>query len=188
MTAIPASYARSAAPVVAINCGAATIARIDCAQCGAHDEWRIAGRRPPSTILPKHFANQGWRLGKRPICPACAKATKHKEPAMKAAPSTPATPPTPDARAQRRDAHALIELTFDIAKGAFKDGYSDARIATETGVAEKWVKQRREDEFGPLKRPDEITELREQLADAEKSVAALKARFDALCIKQGWAA
>lgn len=160
-------------------------ARLECAQCGARQEWSVNQKLPSSDIVRKHFKTRGWSLAKRVKCPACS--NQRKEPRAVST-VTPIKSPAPDPRAQRRDAHALIELYFDIPGGRYKEGYSDERIAKETGIAPAWVKQRREDEFGPLKQPDELADMRAQLAEAEKAVAEIKARFDKLCVKQGWAA
>lgn len=96
--------------------------------------------------------------------------------------------PTFDAKAARREAHELIAMTFNIPTGQYSDGYSDERIAKETGIGVDWVKQRREDEFGPLKEPDELTAMRKQLADAAAKVESIKSQFDQLCAAKGWAA
>lgn len=91
-------------------------------------------------------------------------------------------------KAKRREAHTAIELYFDIAKGAYREGYSDERIAQDTGLSVDWVAKRREEEFGPLKEPDELAELRRHLVSAAETVAAIEARFNKLCLAKGWAA
>lgn len=96
--------------------------------------------------------------------------------------------PTPDARAQRREAHGLIELSFDIGKGCYKEGYSDERIANETGAALAWVKQRREEEFGPLKQPAEIAELHAEIEAIAARLDAARIKLGDLVAKNGWAA
>jgi len=96
--------------------------------------------------------------------------------------------PSLDARAARREAHDLIAITFDIPSGQYRDEYSDERIAKETGVSVEWVKQRRDDEFGPMKEPGEIALMRKELADALVAVNAIKARFDKFAATKGWAA
>lgn len=102
--------------------------------------------------------------------------------------------PSFDARAARREAHDLIAITFDIAAGQYRDEYSDQRIAKETGVSLDWVKQRREEEFGPLKEPQEFRELRDQIAAMNERIAslvneatALDGKLKGMAKSAGWA-
>ena len=94
--------------------------------------------------------------------------------------------PTLDAKAARREAHDRIAIYFDIASGQYGEGYSDQKIADETGVSVAWVKQRREEEFGPIKEPTEIAAMRGDLAKLISHVDELRQRLDALVKKNGW--
>ena len=94
--------------------------------------------------------------------------------------------PTPDAKAARREAHDRIAIYFDIASGQYSEGYTDQKIAEETGVSLAWVKQRREDEFGPIKEPTEIAAMRADLAKLISHADELRQRLDALARKHGW--
>lgn len=195
-----ASYAKKIEPLTLMSSPGAQIARAECAQCSAHTDWRVA-KLPPPDILRRHFTERGWRLDRRTQCPACAARKKErpmatvttiKPNAVSAAPAP--SGPTPDAKAARREAHDRIAIFYDLASGRYKDGYSDQRIAEETGVAVAWVKSRREEEFGPLKEPEEIRELREELAALDFQQNNLLARFkdinarlDAFCKANGFA-
>lgn len=178
------AYVTSARPVEI--CG--KTARLECGQCGGHEDWKL-DKLPPPNILHKHFATRGWQLRKRIICPSCA---SRKDKPMTATPKPPlaivATETADAIKAKRREAHTAIELYFDIAKGAYREGYSDERIAQDTGLSVDWVAKRREEEFGPLKEPDELAELRRHLVSAAETVAAIEARFNKLCLAKGWAA
>lgn len=171
----------------------AMVAHIECFQCGAHDRWRLTVLPEPD-IIRRHFSIRGWSIKRKAICPQC-KSKKDAKPmnnVAKIEPKTAPQLPSPDARAQRREAHGLIELSFDIGKGCYQEGYSDARIASETGASLAWVKQRREEEFGPLKQPDEIAQLRAEIetiaADFTARVEAVGGKLTALIAKNGWAA
>lgn len=186
--AVSLDYSRQIGPIEVVSGIGAELARIECAQCGSLDEWRIAGRRPPPEVVQRHFTARGWGLRKRPLCPQCS---SKKEIPMTAK-VTPIVAPAPvivstDVKAQRRDAHALIELTFDIATGAYREGYSDHRISKETGISENWVAKRREEEFGPLKVPDEIGELRRAITSAASEVGKLTTQLNDLIRRNGWA-
>lgn len=166
----------------------AMIAHIECAQCGAHDRWRLSALPEPD-IIRRHFSVRGWSIKRKPTCPQC-KIKKEAKPVnniAKIEPKPAVQLPTPDARAQRREAHGLIELSFDIGKGCYKEGYSDAKIAAETGASLAWVKQRREEEFGPLKQPDEIAQLRADIETIAAQLATARGKLSALIAKNGWA-
>lgn len=180
-------FIRDCLPVELITKCGAELARVECAQCGIHTEWHYPARMPPEGIK-RHFTSTGWALRNRSTCPACIKRKKEQKPMVTVAQIKSAPAPSFDAKAARRDAHELIAITFDIPTGQYRDEYSDERIAKETGVSIEWVKQRREDEFGPMKEPDELAQMRKQLADAAEAVAEIKARFEKLCTTKGWAA
>lgn len=180
------NYARQIAPVVALSgAGGRTTFRLGCDQCGGKDEWTVAGNIPPNEIPPKHFRQKGWLIAKRVTCPACRKP---KEKIMAAVtPIKPPPAPSADVRELRREAHALIELTFDIAAGCYKDGYSDERIANESGMPVSWVSKRREDEFGPLKVPAEFLEVKAEASELASAIGKLQAKLDAMVKRNGWA-
>lgn len=165
----------------------AMVAHIECVQCGAHDRWRLSALPEPN-IIRRHFSVRGWSTKRKAICPNCKskKETKPVKTPAKPEAAAPAQIPTPDARAQRREAHGLIELSFDIGKGCYKEGYSDARIASETGATLAWVKRRREEEFGPLKQPDEIVQFREEIEAVARQLAGLSNKLATLTAKNGW--
>lgn len=183
-----ANYIRLSKPVQIIG----KKARVECDQCGGHEDWNLDARPPPE-ILKKHFTTKGWDFGRRTRCPSCT-AKKEKK-AMATVTQIKAEPaPSLDARAARREAHDLIAITFDIAAGQYRDEYSDQRIAKETGVSLDWVKQRREEEFGPLKEPQEFRELRDQIAAMNERIAslvneatALDGKLKGMAKSAGWA-
>lgn len=90
------------------------------------------------------------------------------------------------AKQARRDAHSMLELYFDINNGCFRDGYSDKRIADETGASEIWVVKRREEEFGVLGAPPEIQEMRLEVISLGREIAKLSERLDATYKRNGW--
>ena len=182
-----AKFVRDCAPIEILTKGGAQVARIECVQCGSRCEWQYPTRMPPEGIK-KYFNAHGWSLRNRTTCPDCMKSKKERKQMATVTPINPDPTPSFDAKAARREAHDLIAITFDISAGQYKDDYSDQRIAIETGVAVDWVKQRREDDFGPLKEPGELSVMRKELAEVEAVVAAIKVRFDKLSASKGWAA
>jgi hypothetical protein len=158
--------------------------RAECLECGSHEAFEFSQSVGPRTAS-KHVLNKGWRIN-RMACPDCFKNHGHNKKDLKVTqPNQPKAPDT-DIRQQRRDAHALIEMSFDISAGYYKDGYSDEKIADETGISKDWVAKRREEEFGQLKEPSELCSLREELKGSVAAIDAITKRLAALCIKNGW--
>lgn len=148
-------FIRDCQPVELLTKGGVEFARALCSQCGAHTEWAFPTRMPPEGIK-RHFIQTGWLLRNRVTCPDCTTNKKEKKPMATPPQKNTEIAPSFDAKAARRDAHDLIAISFDIQSGQYRDDYSDDRIAKETGLSVEWVKQRREDEFGPLKEPCEL--------------------------------
>lgn len=186
MVAPNPSYIRQAAPVELLNRSGRVVARIECSQCGAHDEWTIAGGTPPPEMLPKHFTQKGWNLRKRPICPLCNSPQKKENTMSNVAPITPDITPTPSARAARAEAVTAIVSYFNVAEGRYDDGWSDARIAKETGLPEDWVAKRRNEDFGPIKEPKEFAELRAEAKSLASEIGKLQAKLEAMVKRNQW--
>lgn len=79
--------------------------------------------------------------------------------------STPSV--TPVTVAAMRKVFALLEDYFDASNGIYKNGYSDKKIATETGLSVEAVKKYRVDGFGKLQAPSELITLRQQIDELE---------------------
>ncbi len=181
------AYLRAAAPVEATISAGRFVARVECAQCGARDEWVVANKAPPADILAKHFTNKGWSIRKRPICPDCISQAKKETAMSNVAPIKPDPLPSDAVKAARREATEKLLFHFDTAKGCFEEGWSDARIAKETGMPEAWVTKRREEDFGPLKEPGEFAEVRAEAKALASEIGKLQAKLDAMAKRNGWA-
>lgn len=205
-------YLAACKPAEILSKQGGVVARLECKCCGTHEEWGLA-KVPPPDIIHKHFKTKGWEVTKRPTCPICQSSKKRKPAMTKPSTVTPISSavtvaPSVDAKAARREAHDRIAIYFNIEKGAYSDGYSDMRIAEETGVAVAWVKQRREEEFGPLKMPSEMQVILDRLESLERScrvtieewnravardadqwnasLRSLADRVNELCKRSGW--
>ncbi len=95
-------------------------------------------------------------------------ALKNEEAPMETATVVPIQPKPEEvseaARAARRLATLLLEEKFDVATGQYRDGYTDEKVAKETGAALAFVFKRREDDFGPLKVPGDLQDCRDEIA------------------------
>ena len=103
---------------------------------------------------------------------------------------------TPTTGAALRKVFQLLEENFDGSNGQYSNGYDDAKIAKETGVSEKAVKDYRTSAFGKLKPPTDLeilkqevgeletfflkteSEMREKIKDAKQRILQLQRKFD----------
>lgn len=172
---------------------------MECACCGGVEEWRINGRAPGAEMLPKHFANKGWDI-KRRSCPECQMKRKDKtvnKLAVTATPSLSVVKPAIAATDAARQAKQLLFLElldhYDAGNHCYKNGKTDAILAKALDISEQFVRQVREQDFGPLKEPQEIREFRDRInAINEQSLTFaaeakdLHVKLNALCKANGW--
>jgi hypothetical protein len=174
---------------------------------GGHDvEWASANRIPAEAIASK-LKRQGWELGRHVKCPEHAhprKKRKQKEGGAVIMTDTLEQAQASDAaRTAKRLVILALDEFFNIEKGQYRSGQSDATIAKDLGIAEETVAQLRNDFCGPLKVPDEIEDVERQMHELRQSFATrqaeletnfevhfgkLQSRLDALIRKNKWKA
>jgi len=147
-----------------------------------HTTSETFGNHFPPEVLRKMLRNKGWVFyGQKATCPVHAdnkvkgeQVTQMGE-AMKAAQvDTPKTDASVNAKQARREALRFLDDGFDLVKGAYNDGFSDAEIAKATGLSEKAVTDLRA-EFGyDIKVDPEIEAIREELAGFRKAIIQFK--------------
>lgn len=187
--------------------------QITCSTCGAVGSINV-NSLPPPEYLDKKFSQRGWELDPN-VCPDCVVKRKRAKAAAKAAvklkeqnemPTITKEAPiseNPALKAVSADLHKatakmhqLLNLHFDADEGRFAEGWDDARIAKESGMAPSHVTEVRNLAYGELKEPEEITKLRadikslnelisETLVAAQKEVNALNARVNEINKKLG---
>jgi hypothetical protein len=167
-------------------------------------EWTSPNRIPPAMVAKK-LKQAGWRLGQHVRCPEHNRKTviDAVQGGKSTMTDTMTTQATDKARTAKRLAMMELEDSFNVEKGQFKTGVSDASIAKELGVAEQVVAKLREEFYGPLKTPDGIEDVRKQLAEFTadhkrkmheldtgflEKISKLNNRLDALVAKNGWQA
>jgi hypothetical protein len=74
---------------------------------------------------------------------------------------------TPQTISAMRKVFSLLEDNFNPETGAYLGGWSDQRIAEETGVSLAGVKKYRAEGFGKLKPPSEIMQLKQDLEETQ---------------------
>ncbi len=134
-------------------------------------------RFPPDKIA-RQLRNMGWVLGNnRATCPEHGKkekpVTEPKTLAEQLEPAVSTAQRSDAAKRAKRMIYMALEDYYDDAKHCYKQGQSDAKIADDHGVSVEFVRKIREEDFGPLAEPAEITEFRQ-------SVRKLDQRLDTL--------
>jgi len=185
---------------------------------GGHDvEYPMEKMLPPDA-LKRQLSNRGWMLGKRLACPEHQGRNTPTMPSATQPPSDAriAEPPTPEQTAAAKKVHravmeALMSVYDDDGK-RYTAGYTDAKVADETGAACEYVRKVREDYFAPIAVPVELNEVRQEMDalvgsialarrdmaqinrnaesrfdDLDKIAKGIGQKLDAIAKKNGWA-
>lgn len=141
--------------------GHSIVARLRCLTRGCRRTGEVKVRKlcGPDE-LDRKFRQQRWDLDPCK-CPAC-KAPKQAPPQEEEM-----AQPTPKAVMAQARMFNLISTHFDAESGCYGGGYSDAKIAEETGLATDLVAAVRAETFGPLKVPPELQKLTDDIAALE---------------------
>lgn len=88
---------------------------------------------------------------------------------------------TPAMSAAAKKSHRLVmqalEDYYDEAKSTYREGWTDKKVASEIGVSEASVASVREEFFGPLGEPSELTAIRDALVHAEGETRKIRQRL-----------
>ncbi|MEW6256909.1 MAG: hypothetical protein AB1592_13220 [Pseudomonadota bacterium] len=159
---------------------------IRCSRCPSEDAVAAHRTRYPTAHLTGTFQQRGWRVSQsgRHVCPTCiaseteARRAKHsKEPAPMPAPEKViSAPPLPSPAASSAivTAYLLLEDHYDKAAKAYRAGWSDERVAKESGLAVEAVAKRREADFGPLVVDTTAQDLRHEWDGLRSDIKALR--------------
>lgn len=153
------------------------IATLTCA-CGATKDIRfreLAGAEQ----MDQKFRRAGWLLDPSQ-CQTCAHPPKTKETPL-------STTPSPAAIRSQAAMFRLISDHFDADSGRYSEGWSDEKIAKDTGLSAQTVAAFRTEAFGPIKEPAEIAALAADIetldgmiVEAARTVEGLKTEAGAL--------
>ena len=185
---------------------------IRCSECPNTKEIIDRGyRQLPFDEVQRRFQRAKWFVGhneKHDLCPDCIKRhadeRRAKRPAPKPKPApvltlvqtTPApmmeakpmTTTMPD-RAMNRDDKRVINLKLHDVYLSENDGYApphtDASVAKELGVPVGWVREIREELFGPAHSNSEINATLSKIEAAKKDAAAIVAKTENLLAEFG---
>lgn len=133
----------------------------------------------------------GWQVGGKITCPAClATKRKRKAPPMKPATATgaatqPTVVTTADVEKLKKNKRLVIQALedyFDERKKRYRDDWSDAKVAGETGLSEKFVIAVREEFFGSIaaNEPENIRHIRTMLKSLLESVHEMRMHIEGI--------
>jgi len=162
--------------------GATLTAHLQCSVCPKKGDLKVRSLMPPEPIDQK-FAQAGWKLDPH-RCPDCIDRIAQEKIMTTAAKIT--VPANAFGKA-----FALLGTHFNAERGQFEQGWSDQKIAAETGLAPAAVAEFRKGSFGELKEAPEVASLRADIASLEqlhrehadsvgREVAALRTRLQKL--------
>lgn len=139
--------------------GQTITAHVQCSTCPKKGSANLTSRMSPEWI-DKKFSQLGWRLDPH-RCPDCIrKAAQSKGNLM-------ASNPSPAAVKAQAKMFSLLSQHFTPDDGRYAKGWSDKKIADETGVSVEMVAAVRSEAFGELKEPSEIQALRQEITALE---------------------
>lgn len=176
---------------------------IDLQCCEGHTVTEnIGAQKMPPEAVNRRLCNKGWKTGKRLSCPEHAHQRKEK----------PVQEPTKDAKKVHRAVMEALMIAYDEDKKAYSSGYTDQKIADETGAAVEYVRKTRDDYFGPLAEPGELAAIRKELSELFKeagdfatsvvqmhnekqremdslttAIKGLETRLNTIAVRNGWA-
>ncbi len=129
--------------------------------CGASDSIRARGNTP-TEVIGQRFRQRGWQVdapGKKAACREC----QMKKTANGAA-------PTSAAQISMVASVRLLDEHFDKENGRYEQGWSDASIAKQVGLAETAIASLRETAYGPLAVDPEIAKIEHEVSKVSQRV------------------
>lgn len=158
--------------IIARPVGRGIVLDIPCT--GGHIVEHTLDKMLPPDAMPRQLAQRGWHLARRrATCPDCV--TKEKTTmAEQTAQPAPVREQTPAAKKVHRSVMEALMIAYDDDAKRYTGGYTDAKVAEETGAATEYVQKVREDYFGPIAEPEEIVALRQDHAAVIEAIATVR--------------
>lgn len=164
--------------------------QIVCDRCGGKDEHSSKfGPSSPAT-LERHWRVRGWEVDTRKgkfVCNLCIRKEtearrKEKESRKMEKANGIAQPPSQSSALAKKIMSDLLFDHYDLSAQDYKDGWDDKRIATECGLSETFVAQRRSADYGPVKpkKPPVIKQASAALSHSQILLKDMIARAQAL--------
>lgn len=165
--------------IIARPSGRGVILEIPCT-AGHTVEHHLDKMLPPDA-MPRQLAQRGWIIARRKA--TCPEHAQKEKPMPEPAAIAPEKEATPDAKRVHRAVMEALMSVYDDDGKRYSSGYTDARVAEETGAALAYVQKVREDYFGPIAEPAEVAAFREELATVRRQADKLES--DAKAVATG---
>lgn len=127
---------------------------IRCDECGKESD-KSARPDIPEEAIARMYRGAGWLVDsecRTAVCPKCQERPNVSDISTAAI-------------KRQRQMYVLLDSHFDEDKGRYREDWSDAKVAKDTGLAETVVAQHREAAYGPIKPNMEIVGAGKELAD-----------------------
>lgn len=165
--------------------GSTTITAHVLCGCGKEGSLNARAMLPPD-MMDRKFIQAGWKLDPH-ICPDCQRRASQEKISV-------TTKPSQAAMKAQADMFRLLSEHFDTERGAFESGWSDTKIAAETGLSKDAVSEFRRAGFGEIKEPPQVAALRSDINALEalqrehqgvvtSEIASLRTRLGTLSAK-----
>jgi hypothetical protein len=135
--------------------GTTHAAQLQCSRCPTVGERKLRQILPPD----QKFAQAGWSINPH-VCPDCRRRPAKEKPM--------ASKPSPAAMKAQAAMFTLLQEHFDVDGGTYATGWTDQKIAIDTGLAVEHVTEYRRTCFGEIKEPSEIRQLRADINALEQ--------------------
>lgn len=158
-----------------------------CGHCGVSsgvpvNSFRVGAIDQEDRFIRKKFEDKGWKIGKSPSqnrCPGCfgaiLNAARKKKEGSEVSQTVVQLPTSALREMTREDKRIVFEKineNYLSEKDGYAPGWTDAKIAIDLGIPRSWVKDIREEMFGPEGSNEDIrkilTEARDCLAEIKK--------------------
>ena len=133
---------------------------VTCGHCGVVSTVRVKNTNKEEHLIVQRLRQVGWLIGKKDgqhRCPGCYSAIKianknksHQEKSMPSITSVQTAAPTVTmSRDDRRIIFQKLNEIYADDKTGYSGDWTDARVASDLGVARAWVTAVRDEMFGP---------------------------------------
>ncbi len=164
-----------------------SFARIVCAKCGSHADISFNNKAASPDVIEQKLMRMGWQFNKntsrKNVCPTCNYGWTGKSDVSVEIKDDFNKRKGKDMQTPSVDASLNAIVIFEkldevFVNGRFADGWSDERVAKESGNAPKaLVIQIREKRFGPIKGDPEIDAIRSEVEVIKAMVSQIEGKM-----------
>lgn len=95
---------------------------------------------------------------------------------------------TDAAKKNKRLVVVALEDYYDESKNRYRDQFDDVSVAKELGLSPAFVASVREEFYGKMAEPDEVTALRGEVSKLMMAAQEINSKLDGMAKRNGWVA